>query len=49
MIHMGSIGEEILIEILKNTHSSDVKLKTAIIGCFKFADITKPSIDFVIE
>lgn len=48
LIHMGSTGEEILVEILKTTHHSDFKLKSAIIGCFKFADVTQPSIDFLI-
>lgn len=49
MIHMGTAGEEILVEILKNTHHSDFKLKSAIINCFKFADVSQPSIDFLIE
>lgn len=48
MIHMGPVGEEILIEVLKATHKSDFKLKSAIIGSFRFADVTQPSIDFLI-
>ena len=45
---MGSVGEQILVEILKNTHKSDFKLKSAIIRSFRFVDVAQPSIDFLI-
>ena len=46
---MGAIGEEVLLEILKNTHLADSKIKSSIINSFQFADVGSPSIDYIIE
>lgn len=49
IIKLGLFGEEILLEILKNTNQHDFKLKEAIIYSLREADVKNPHIDYVLE
>lgn len=49
LVRLGSEGEQILLDILKNTPNSNYVLKAAIIQSLELADVEKPTIDFVIE
>ena len=49
LVRLGSEGEQILLDILKNTPNSNHVLRAAIIQSLELADVEKPTIDFVIE
>lgn len=49
IMKLGAIGEEILLEVLRNTNQSDFKLKEAVVISLREADVSNPHIDFVLE
>lgn len=48
-MRIGTAGEQILIDILRNVPQQNFKLKAAIISSFQLANVNKPTIDFIIE
>lgn len=49
IIKSGETGERMLIEVLKRARINDSKLMLPIIQSLELADLSAPSIDFVIE
>ena len=49
LVRLGTQGEQILLDILKNTPNTDYVLKSAIIQSFELADADRATIDFIIE
>ena len=46
---MGPLGEQLLVSRIGKLSPSDSKLKVSIVRAFALANVTSPSIDFVIE
>jgi hypothetical protein len=49
MINVGPLGEQTLVQILKNEPKSNHKLKECIVRALALANVNNPNIDFVIE
>lgn len=49
IVKLGVVGEQILIDVLRTVQSSNFKVKTAVIEALGVANVSKPTVDFVIE
>lgn len=49
LVRLGAEGEQVLLDILRNTPKSNHVLKSAIIESLVLADVRRPTIDFVVE
>ena len=49
MINVGTLGEQTLVQILKNEPENNHKLRECIVRALALANVNNPNIDFVIE
>ena len=49
MINVGPLGEQTLVQILKNEPENNHKLRECIIRALALANVNNPNVDFVIE
>lgn len=49
MINVGILGEQTLVQILKNEPENNHKLRECIVRALALANVNNPNIDFVIE
>lgn len=49
MINVGTLGEQTLVQILKNEPENNHKLRECIVRALALANVSNPNIDFVIE
>jgi HEAT repeat protein len=49
MINVGPLGEQTLVQILKNEPENNMKLRECIIRALALANVNNPNVDFVIE
>lgn len=49
MINVGTLGEQVLVRILKSEPENNFKLRECIVRALALANVQNPNIDFVIE
>jgi len=49
MINVGTLGEQTLVQILKNEPENNHKLRECIVRALALSNVNNPNIDFVIE